>query len=340
MSNSSTDFSIVIPTRNGAATLAKTIQSALAQTYPRFEVVILESGSTDTTLDIIRGFDDPRLRLLSAPESLDIHANWARMLDLPLRPYLTILGHDDVFYPDFLAEIAALIERYPDASLYHTHFDLIDADDHVIRPCKPFPERESGEAFLQARQRYERDIFATGYVMRSADYVRLGGFPPFPRLYYADDFCFYQLGAVSGVACSPKSAFGYRYHRVSAAYAIDLLTLYEASRQYLSALNQTAYGESESNRALARGFVEKTFARRYHRLLYDLFADGSRDAITRYKHDKRELFARAEQDKLFAIYDPASAALDRLLDLPLGALKRGVVGAIRAFAVASRGIRK
>ena len=179
------EFSIVIPTRDGAATIGRTIMSALAQTYPHFEIIVLESGSTDDTRDVVARFDDERLKLLADDRALDICANWRRILDLDLKPYLTILGHDDLLYPDFLSEIARLIEAQPGASLYHTPFGLIDGADRVIRRCKPFPAWESGESFLRERQRYRRDLFATGYVMRSDDYRRVGGFPPFAGLYYA-----------------------------------------------------------------------------------------------------------------------------------------------------------
>ena len=334
------EFSIVIPTRDGAATIGRTIASALAQTYPHFEIIVLESGSADDTRAIVASFDDDRLKLLADDRALDICANWRRILELDLKPYLTILGSDDLLYPNFLSEIARLIEAQPGASLYHTHFNLIDSDDRVIRRCKPFPSWESGESFLRERQHYRRDLFATGYVMRAADYRRLGGFPPFAGLYYADDFCFYRLGAIGGVACSPETAFGYRYHTDSAAYRVDLLTLYDASRAYLLALGETEYGRRPENRALARAFVAKTFARRRHRLVYDLLVMENAAEVAAYRRDSRLLFERAAVDRLFAVSDPAGALLDRLLDLPPGAVKRLTAGVIRAFAVATRGMRK
>src|SRR5690606_31492771 len=105
-------FSIIIPTRNGQRYIAETLRSALAQTYPRYAVIVLESGSDDRTVEIVQSFSSERVTLLSEPAPLSIEENWARILALDLEGYLTILGHDDILYPGFLETIAGLIEAH------------------------------------------------------------------------------------------------------------------------------------------------------------------------------------------------------------------------------------
>jgi glycosyltransferase involved in cell wall biosynthesis len=104
-------FSIVIPTRNGEPYLRETIDSVLSQNYPHFQLFILESGSTDQTVTIANEYAqrDTRIRVVTTDEPLDIQGNWARIQELELDAYLTILGHDDVLYPNFLETIAGLI---------------------------------------------------------------------------------------------------------------------------------------------------------------------------------------------------------------------------------------
>src|SRR5690606_32152625 len=126
-----------------------------------------------------------------------------------------------------------------------THFHIIDSDGTIIRPCRPVPYKESGEAFMRARNTFKRDVFATGYVMRSADYKLVGGFLPFSRLYYSDDFAFYRLAELSGKVFSPQFLFGYLYHRISESYMSGLETLSEASQQFIAALEQTPYACKE-----------------------------------------------------------------------------------------------
>jgi glycosyltransferase involved in cell wall biosynthesis len=271
---SETLFSVVIPTHNGEAYIGQAIESVLRQTYPHFEIIILEHESTDRTIEIAQSKNDPRIRICSTDQHQTIESNWGRILDLELAQYLTILGHDDVFYPEFLQEIVNLIEKEPDASLYITHFHIIDSDGNIIRDCKPVPYQESGEAFMRARQHFQRDSFGTGYVMHSADYKRVGGFLPFAKLYFSDDFVFYRLANISYKVCSSKFCFGYRYHLKSESYMSGLETLTEASRQFYTALEQTPYAKNPANMKLAQDYINKTFTRRYIRILVNLIYTG------------------------------------------------------------------
>jgi glycosyltransferase involved in cell wall biosynthesis len=54
----------VIPTRNRVTTLGRAIKSAIDQTYPLSEIIIVDDGSTDGTIDLVRSFGDPRVRLI------------------------------------------------------------------------------------------------------------------------------------------------------------------------------------------------------------------------------------------------------------------------------------
>src|SRR5258708_1204277 len=119
-------FSVIIPVHNGEPYIRSAIESVLSQTYPASEIVVLENASSDSTLETLRTFSDSRLRVIPSERLLNIQENWQRILDLQTDEFITILGHDDILYPNFLSEIAALIEQYPDASLYHGHFYLID----------------------------------------------------------------------------------------------------------------------------------------------------------------------------------------------------------------------
>ena len=58
-------LSVVIPAYNRASTIAVTIESVLRQTRPVLEVVVVDDGSIDATADVVRSFEDPRVRLIS-----------------------------------------------------------------------------------------------------------------------------------------------------------------------------------------------------------------------------------------------------------------------------------
>jgi len=333
-------FSIIIPTRNGQRYIAETLRSALAQTYPRYAVIVLESGSDDRTVEIVQSFSSERVTLLSEPAPLSIEENWARILALDLEGYLTILGHDDIFYPGFLETIAGLIEAHPDASLYHTHFDLIDSKGAVLRQCKPIPLVQSADEFLLRRHTFAQDSFATGYVMRAADYRAIGGLPAqLPRLIGADDLAWYALASLAYKVCSPATCFGYRYHSRSTSYAIDLHTVYRAYRLYGEALAQTPYFDRPEQRRAARHFFGKSLNGRHHRLLADLIQTGTPDHWRRYEDDKRRLLSEAGEHPAFKVYGGFARLLEQIARLP-GPLRRALLAAIDRVGAATRSLRK
>lgn len=57
-------ISVVIPLYNKEKQVGKTLESVLAQTFQDFEVVIVDDGSTDGSVDVVKNFDDPRIRLV------------------------------------------------------------------------------------------------------------------------------------------------------------------------------------------------------------------------------------------------------------------------------------
>ena len=104
---------------------------------------IPKMGATGIGYEIARSFGDPRIHIHSTQEHQTIETNWARMLNLELADYLTILGHDDVFYPEFLQTIAGMMNlltavidmRY---RLINQRFDLLGGGRAALRQRSDF----------------------------------------------------------------------------------------------------------------------------------------------------------------------------------------------------------
>lgn len=62
-------ISIVIPLYNKEQQVARTLRSVLGQTFREFEVVVVDDGSTDNSVAVVRGFDDSRIRIVGQPNS-------------------------------------------------------------------------------------------------------------------------------------------------------------------------------------------------------------------------------------------------------------------------------
>ncbi|MDP1867819.1 MAG: glycosyltransferase family A protein [Bradyrhizobium sp.] len=207
-----TRFSIVLPVRNGWPYVKECVESVLAQTYPHLDLIVLDNQSTDNTMTWLKTVKDKRIQLFCSQASLSIVESWARARHVEKQEYMTLIGHDDTLDPDFLMTIKALIDRCPDGALYQTGSRLIDAEGKTLRSCKPVPERESAAQYLQSRFTFQRDVFGTGIVMRSADFDRLGGIPPFEKLFFADDALWLSLLGSSFKANDPVERFAVRIH--------------------------------------------------------------------------------------------------------------------------------
>ncbi len=331
-------FSVILPVHNGEPYIGAAIESVLAQTYPHFDLLVLENGSQDRTVSIVQSYQDTRIRLLEAGKSLSIQENWQRILSLEMAEYITILGHDDLLYPGFLEEIAQLIQQVPDAALYQTHFDIIGSSGELLRPCKPIPYRESADHFLADTQCFQRDSFGTGYIMRAADYQRMGGLPDFPALYYADDIAWLRLIGVGEKICSPKILFAYRFHVSSTGHRVGLKDLYLASKAYFAALANAGYMQTETQRNTAYHYAAVMFSRQQYKLLTQLIAAPDPEKFKHFRMEKAEVLRMAQSDQLFPINDKVARILELILKLP-APLRHIPLQIIEAAKVATRFVR-
>lgn len=99
-------LSIVIPTFNGAKYLEETIDSALSQTWPMCEVIIVDDGSTDATPELIKRYASlANVTVLASPVNAGAPSNYNRGVVLSRGTYLTFLDQDDVLLPDYCEQV-------------------------------------------------------------------------------------------------------------------------------------------------------------------------------------------------------------------------------------------
>lgn len=105
--------SIIIPCHNAAPWLAATLESALAQTWPAIEIIVVDDGSTDESLSIARRFNQPRLKLITQPNAGAAAAR-NRGLAEAHGEYIQFLDADDLLAPDKVAlQLEALTKTDP-----------------------------------------------------------------------------------------------------------------------------------------------------------------------------------------------------------------------------------
>lgn len=102
---------VIVPVYNGEAFLRETIDSVLGQTFPDFELLVLDDGSTDSSPAIIRAYTDERIRYIRCRH--DFIATLNKGLALAGGKYIAFLGHDDIMQPGRLAIQYEFMEANP-----------------------------------------------------------------------------------------------------------------------------------------------------------------------------------------------------------------------------------
>jgi len=214
-------FSIILPVRNGGEYVKECINSILAQSYMGFELLVFDNNSSDGTLEWLNSIDDKRVKVYPSATSLTIEENWGRIIALEKGEFITLIGHDDILANNYLAVMDNLITKYPDASLYQTHFSYIDSKGEIMRSCLPMIETESAFSFLEKFLKKEIDVMGTGFMMRSEDYDRLGGIPDYPNLLFADFELWINLTKQSFKATASDTCFSFRLHQSTTTISAD-----------------------------------------------------------------------------------------------------------------------
>ncbi len=115
--------SVVIPLYNKGPHIARALNSVLAQTFQDFEVIVVDDGSTDDGAEVVRGFDDPRIRMIQQ-ENQGVSAARNRGIEAARAELVAFLDADDEWLPGFLETILRLRTLYPDAGLYGTAYEV------------------------------------------------------------------------------------------------------------------------------------------------------------------------------------------------------------------------
>ncbi len=123
---------VAMPARNAAPFIAQAISGVREQTDVAWELIVVNDASQDQTADIVRQFDDPRIRLLSNATRRGISFCHNQILAHSTAPYIAHLDADDFILPGALGKMLTALENNPRAGLAHCQFYDIDAHGHVL----------------------------------------------------------------------------------------------------------------------------------------------------------------------------------------------------------------
>jgi glycosyltransferase involved in cell wall biosynthesis len=132
---------VFTPVYNREHTLRATIESVLAQTYRDFELLLIDDGSKDASLEVIRSYTDPRIRLVAHEQNQGIPKTRNHGLELARGQFLAILDSDDIANRTRLAHQVEFLDRHPDIAAVGSWLTRIDARGRprgfIARPTHP-----------------------------------------------------------------------------------------------------------------------------------------------------------------------------------------------------------
>jgi glycosyltransferase involved in cell wall biosynthesis len=118
----------LLPVHNATATVAATIESILAQSLSDFELLILDDASTDTTVQVIGGYGDRRIRVEANPIRLQLPETLNRGLALARAEYVARIDGDDLCLPHRAAVQADYLDGHPDIAVLGSYFETFSDD--------------------------------------------------------------------------------------------------------------------------------------------------------------------------------------------------------------------
>ena len=158
--------SVIIPIYNMESFLAETLQSVLASTYPHFEVILVDDGSTDKSVDIAQSFvdNDPRVHLFRQENAGPCRAR-NRAVQESKGKYIFPHDADDLLAPHFLSDAVAVLEAQPEVKLVCPTIEFIGARKGIW-------QLPAFDRHLLAR----RNHIAACALYRRTDFDRVGGY--------------------------------------------------------------------------------------------------------------------------------------------------------------------
>jgi len=199
--------SVLMPVYNAGRYLRDAVESVLRQSVSDFEFVIVDDGSTDDSVEIVRAFNDRRIRFVRHDKNRGLAAARNTCLESASGAFVAWLDADDLCHPRRLQEQIKIFTRHPDVGVCGTWVKTIGGDsEHKWR----YPIDSNT---LRSRMLFD-DPFATSSVMIRRDVLKGAhavfdhAFPP------AEDYDLWErLARVTGLANVPKYLTYYRLHQ-------------------------------------------------------------------------------------------------------------------------------
>ncbi len=250
-----------MPVYNGETYVRETIDSVLRQSFTNFEFIIVNDGSTDSTLQILESYDDKRIILVNLEQNRGVSNARNVGTDSAIGDYIAFCDADDLYDPNRLkAQLDYLIQN-PAVDVCGSYFAVFEGS-HEVLVKHPLDDKVIKEHFFTSNCLAQPSIMGKANIFRDYKYN--------PDLQASEDYDLWTRMAIGGVVFGnvPYQLVNYRLHPTQASktkskllYATSNAVCTDYTLAYLNNEKITRYSKSaELSLADFKEFLSELFA--------------------------------------------------------------------------------
>ncbi|PHS68219.1 MAG: glycosyl transferase family 2 [Methylophaga sp.] len=207
--DNSIQLSVLMTVYNAELYLNEAVESILNQSYSDFEFIIINDGSTDSSLSILKNYAqlDKRIKLITR-ENKGIVASRNELLYMASGKYIAIMDSDDISHPQRLQKQLAFLSKNEEYYIVGCQDLLIDPEGLAIKTINNKYQHEEVDA---ANLRFDEFQTLNAYMTITKELLNIGGYRN--KVIYAEDRdVFLRMAEVGKVSVFPEVLYSYRQH--------------------------------------------------------------------------------------------------------------------------------
>ena len=199
---------VLLPVYNAEAYIADAIQSIICQTFGDFELLIINDGSSDRSLEIINSFDDKRIRIINNETNIKLIATLNKGIDLAGGKYIVRMDADDINLPQRLQKQVDFMEANPNVGVSGSWFETFGTHEQVVK----YPEKDED---IRIMMLYQTPFCHPSIIFRKEVFEKYN-IRFLPEFIHAEDYeVWVRLSEYTQFANIPEVLLKYRMHEKS-----------------------------------------------------------------------------------------------------------------------------
>lgn len=277
-------ISVITPVYNAEKFIQQCVESVLSQTYTNWELILVDDGSEDNSVEIINKFcDNKNIFFFQHPGGVNLGVSKSRALGIEKSggDFIAFLDADDIFYPSKLKKQLLIFQQNPDVVLVHSRINLINEyDDYnndfsIYKDDRKYNMRQQDE-WLKKNTICNSSVMARAKSIKDLDIK-------FPQLFQFEDWLIWSLLSTLGSFYYHHDVLvGYRRHNNSFTVSLTknkLASLYSMIEYLISFYISEKGGQNRSHVIFK---LKETLVK-----LAETYADSTEavDAINSFRED-------------------------------------------------------